>query len=274
MKASRMLLAGIAATGVFGLGYLAGQSAKTESAGDASSSSPSATRHAGHGNDASSSDARSATKPKPRSTNADPIPNPEKGFSRRIVGMMGAGELAVSGVCIDALSLQPGQKVKEFLDLTDEQLETMAQMGRDRLRAKQEHEETMATIQKATDQEFIFDVGADPAFAAREKEAFIEDLRKEFGPDIAAVLQTSIGQAYIDFEHPRHVRITATPDSDDPTMTYVAVGVNQNEDGTFMKDERGMTLPNAHGLQGNIHRDKPDSTFSRYYYLWQQQKER
>ena len=271
MKSGRILLAATAALGVFGLGYLAGQSATRTTTGD-TSTSPATTRQANHTDATPSADTRSSTKSKARSTHA--APNPEKGFSRRIVGMMGKGELAISGVNIDSLSLQPGQKVKEFLDLTDEQLETMARMGRARLRAKQEHEESIATIQKATDQEFIFDVSADPAFAASEKEAFIEDLRKEFGPDVADMLQTSIGQAYIDFEHPRHVRITVTPDSDDPDMNYVTVGVNQNEDGTFMKNERGMTLPNAHGLSGSIHRNKPDATFSRYHYLWAREKQR
>jgi hypothetical protein len=273
MKTTRILLTGAAALGVFGLGYLAGQSAKTDNTPTTTASSSSTTRQAGHTNDPSSPDTRTATKPKPRNTNTD-SPNPEKGFTHRIIDMMGKGELIVAGVDIDAFSLEPGQKVKEFLNLTDEQIQAMTQMGRDRLRAKQEHEETMATIQKSTDREFIFDVAADPAFAAREKEAYREDISKAFGSDVAAVLQHSIDHAYIDFEHPRHVSITATPDKGDPNMTYVTVGVNRNEDGSFMKDELGRTLPNAHGLEGAIYRDKPDATFSRYYSLWQEKKQR
>jgi len=213
MKKPHLLLAAITALGGFGVGYLTGQSAKTENASDASSS-PSATRQPSHGNEPSTIAEHSATKSRARTANADSVPSPEKGFSRRIVAMMSSGELQVGGVDINGDSLLPGDKVKEFLDLTDDQLETMKQMGRQRLRAKQEHEQSITNIVKASESELVFDIPGDPVFAKEEKEAFTEAIRKEFGPDVAAVLQESIKNAYREFDFPRHVRYTLSPRPD------------------------------------------------------------
>jgi hypothetical protein len=288
MTKGHLLLAGIAALAVFGLGYLTGQSAKTDSAGDASSS-PSASRQAGHGDAASSTDPHSATKPKTRSANADPVPSAEKGFSRRIVAMMSAGELMVNGVAINGDTLMPDEKVKEFLDLTDEQLETMKQMGRERLQAKEQHEESITKVLKSSDNEIVFDVPGDPAFAAEEKETYIEEIRKEFGPDVAAVLQTSIGYAYREFDFPRHVRYTLTPHADripedaPPEIRQMMesqrdfkLSVNQNEDGTYMTGDQGMVLPGAQSSGGSIqlHNPKPDAWAPRYHYLWEREQEK
>jgi hypothetical protein len=285
MKKPHQLLAAITGLGGFGLGYLTGQSAKTGNASDASSS-PSATRQAGHGNQPSSIAEHSATKSKTRNASADSVPSPEKGLSRRVVAMMSAGELQVGGVDINGDSLMPGEKVKEFLDLTDEQFETMKQIGRQRLQAMQEHEQSITNnIVKVSEQEMVFDILADPAFAEREKDAFTEEIRKEFGPDVAAVLQSSIKEAYREFAFPRHVRYTLSPRPDPVPdsakgeirqmlegLRDFKIGVNQNEDGTYMTDEQGMILPGSSGSSGTVslHDPKPDAWRPRYHYLWQQ----
>jgi hypothetical protein len=287
MKKPHLLLAAITALGGFGVGYLTGQSAKTENASDASSS-PSATRQPSHGNEPSSTAEHSATKSRTRTANADPVPSPEKNFSRRIVAMMNSGELEVGGVGINGESLMPGDKVKEFLDLTDDQLETMKQMGRQRLQAKQEHEQSITNIVKASESELVFDIPGDPAFAKQEKEAFTEAIRKEFGPDVAAVLQESIKDAYREFEFPRHVSYSLSPRPDPVPddahgdirellggLRDFKVSVNQDEDGNYMTDENGMILPGSRSSTGTVSlHDTTNGWRPRYHYLWEQQNRR
>ncbi|MEK7951768.1 hypothetical protein [Luteolibacter soli] len=287
MKQGRILLTIIAALIIFTLGYLTGQSSKTSSTAD-TSSSPSTSNHSAHASSSSDpSPTNTNTKSKPRPQNTDPIPSPEKNFSRRIVAMMSKGELSVNGVSINGDSLMPDNKVKEFLDLTDDQLETMKQIGRDQLQAEQEHERSITKVLKVSEGEFICEIPADPDFQATQTAALTEKIRKEFGPDVAAVLQTSIAQAYAEYQAPRHVQLTLARDPryaavegnlapDARAMIEgirnVTVSVNQNDNGTFMTDERGVTLPGIQGLKGTTNINQPDPFFARYYYLWQQEQ--
>ncbi|MEK7951767.1 hypothetical protein [Luteolibacter soli] len=283
MKKAPLLLLAITGLGGFTLGYLTGQSSKATNTGD-TTSSPSTASHDTHASSSSDPSATN-TKSKPRTANTDSVPTPEKNFSRRIVAMMSKGDLVVNGVSINGDTLMPEEKVKEFLDLTDDQFETLKQIGRDQLQQRQQHEQATLKMVKSTADEIVFDLPADPAFAARQKESYIEALRKELGPDVAAVLQSSAGAACDGFLHPRHVRYTLTPRKDSipenmppqlrrtfEAMYNFTTSVNQNEDGTYMTDERGVTLLGGQSSSGSIslYDPKPDAWQPHFHYLLKQ----
>ncbi|MCW1925073.1 hypothetical protein OKA05_21105 [Luteolibacter arcticus] len=279
MGRGRLVFAGIAGLGFFGLGYLAGRSADANDAseGDAHHASAGEGKQGSRGG-AGTADGRAATKSGTRTVSQ------EQALSRRVVGMMSDGKLTIPGVDFRGDSLQPGEQVKEFFDLSDEEFEAMKEMGRERLRKREDHEQSLAKIREASEDRMIFDVPADPGFAEAQRAEFGEEVRKVFGRDVAAALQLSIDQAYREFEFPRHVnyslkwRENTVADNAPPEIRAMLegmhdfkIGVNTNEDGSYMTDAQGMILQGASSSSGslNVNDTKEGRFVPRYHYLWE-----
>lgn len=188
---------------------------------------------------------------------------------------------------IDNQNFLPGDKVGEFFDLSDEQLGEMKRLGLNRLREKQNREQSLAKIHKVSETGVVFDLPADPEFATAEAARFVEDLSLAFGADVAAMLQPSISEAYGDSTSPRHVRYNLTRRDDLANVPNASqeiramyegmyncnTQINQNEDGSYMTDENGNPLRGGGSSSGtfNLTDTKPDAFRPRYHYLWERE---
>ncbi len=208
---------------------------------------------------------------------------------RKIVDMVSKKELRIDGVEIDYGNFLPGKKVAEFFGLSDEQLAEMKKIGIERLQEKQKRELSLTKINEASDFGIVFDVPADPAFAASEATRFTEQIAQRFGPDVAAMLQPSIEAAYGDLTYPRHVRYKLTLSknqapanaSEETRAMYeglydYTLSTNQNEDGSYMTDAQGLMVRGGGSSTGtfNLNDTKPEAHRPRYHYLWEREMRR
>jgi len=206
-----------------------------------------------------------------------------------MVEMVAEGKLRISGVQIDSQSFMPGDQVGEFFGLSDDQLEEMKRLGFERLRERQNREQSLAMVHEVSDSGIVFELPADSEFSSAQAAEFTEDLRRAFGPDVAAMLEPSINQAYADSAAPRLVRYRLTrrdelanvPNASEEIramhagMHHFSIPVNQNEDGSFMTDEQGMSLRGgSHMGTVNLNDTKPESFRPRYHFLWEREMSR
>jgi hypothetical protein len=100
------------------------------------------------------------------------------------------------------------------------------------------------------------------------------------------MLQPTITQAYGDCNALRHVRYSLTPRDDLANVPNATEEIramyegmydfktqtNQNEDGSYMKDETGNYLPGGGSASGtvNVNDTKPEAHRPRYHNLWVQ----
>lgn len=241
------MFAGLAGLGLFAAGYLVGRPDVGANAGESGSSTRTADRPNRQDPLESGSEPIRA---KPAQKSAD---GKQAGY-RKIVEMVRKGELRINGVDINGENFLPGDKVAEFFDLSGDQLAEMKRLGLERLQEKKNREQSLAKIQEVSESGMVFDLPADPDFSAIKAAQFTEDLRRTFGPDVAAMLQPSIETAYSESVAPRYVRYSLTRrdelanlPADAPKevrasyegMYDYKISTNQNEDGSYMRNEQG-----------------------------------
>ncbi|MEO5714613.1 MAG: hypothetical protein ABIT37_14095 [Luteolibacter sp.] len=276
----RWLFAGLAGLGLFAAGFLMGRQGIEKNAG--LSLKPDTTRLPNERDSSGPLAERTRTRSAQR-----PIDEKNSSYSK-IVDMVSRGELRISGVDINSENFMPGEKMAEFFGLSGEQLAEMKRLGLERLREKQNHEQTLAKIQEVSESGMVLDLPADPAFAAAEAAKFTESISQSFGPDVADMLQTSVKEVYRDFDAPRHVRYNMTRNDSLANLPANApqeiramqeglrdfkVSINQDEDGSYMKDPQGMILPNSGSSSGtyNLNDTTPDAYRPRYHDLWERE---
>lgn len=196
---------------------------------------------------------------------------------QRLIDLVGARKIQISEVDIKSSSFMPGDKVADFFSLNESQLDELKRIGGDRLQKRREREFERASISQISEGGMVAEIPADPEFARSEIEGFIEDLRRNFSPDLAAILRPSIENAYSDLAKGRHVEYTlnlrpipehaanSTPETQaryegiyDFTLKVDHYGAGGNKEG-------GTTS----GSRLDTKKIGPDLSGPRYHDLWQ-----
>jgi hypothetical protein len=284
MEKLRWVLAGVVGLGLFSAGYLVRGSDVEKDAGGSENSTRTAHRP-------NRQDSPESLPERKRAKAAQKPADGQQASYRKIVDMVSKGKLRIDGVQIDSQSFLPGDQVGEFFGLSDEQLNEMKRLGFERLRERENREQSLAKIHEVSEAGMVFDLPADSEFATTEAARFVEDLSLAFGPDVAAMLHPSVSDAYGDFGFSRHVRYSLTRRDDmgdlpanapkelramHEAMYDFKIQTNQNEDGSYMEDDKGHFLRGGGSSTGILYLNdpKPESYRPRYHYLWEREMKR
>ncbi len=278
MDKSRYLLAGVVGLGLFAAGYLTGR----QSSKDVTATPVSTNRNVRL---AGGQDSPMADRERARTRSARRPTDEKKGGYRKLFEMVSEGKLQLDGVRINNENFLPDRNVAEFFGLSEEQVAEMKLIGLERLRKRQDREHGRAIVQEVSETGIVFDLPPDPEFAAAEAAAFVEDLSRAFGPEVAAMLQPSVEQAYQDSKFPSHVRYVLTPrplpeaaeNASEEIREMLkgqyeyTISSNQNEDGSYMTDKRGNSMGNGWSSGGgfNLRETSPETARPRFHYMWE-----